>query len=527
LGHEATSFELLPVIGGVYAKSYDNTTLTTSSLLTAFSDYSDGNEDKPKFWSDTEYLAYLNAYADKFNLKEHIHLKTLVQKIQKCPKSGKWVVEVLHNRGAPTIKPHRQYAHLDIGHDNVHEKTTTYTFDCLAICTGTNNWASLPKFAGQENFKGKVIHSENYRSPEVFKGQKVMVVGAGESGSDICNEISKHASKCAIVCRGKHGHLIPRKQADGRVTDLNTNRCRYSNPYVFGDWIGYANQMAKKFVAQMGEQNEDNKVLAKIGEYNMHQGTSAFSKFGCKNAGFVEAVVVRGTELHRDAFELKENKAVFADGSEFECDVIVGCTGYRNVFPMLDDTHPEVSAFGKNPRKLFKQVFIPEYEGEVGFFGFTRPAFGSIPPTSEMQSRLFAQVLSGLVKLPSPCEMEKIAEQDRENWEFRFGYDAKRVKGLVDFQLYNDDLAGMMGMLPPLKKIFWQKPKLWAKIMFGPFTMHQYRLVGPYANPALAAKVYDKQPIGDFLECSITACFLVTAKVLSGLGFKKYTPNYF
>ena len=65
---------------------------------------------------------------------------------------------------------------------------------------------------------------------QVFAGQRVLVVGAGESGSDICNEIAQHAAKVAIVVRGKHGHLIPRKQADGRVTDLNTNRVRYSNP---------------------------------------------------------------------------------------------------------------------------------------------------------------------------------------------------------------------------------------------------------------------------------------------------------
>lgn len=72
-------------------------------------------------------------------------------------------------------------------------------------------------------------------------------MGSGESGSDICNEISKFASATALAIRGKHGHLIPRKQADGRVTDLNTNRCRYSNPYVLGDWVGYVNQLVRVF----------------------------------------------------------------------------------------------------------------------------------------------------------------------------------------------------------------------------------------------------------------------------------------
>lgn len=51
--------------------------------------------------------------------------------------------------------------------------------------------------------------------------------------------------------------------------------------------------------------------------------------------------------------------------------------------------------------------------------------------------------------------------------------------------------------------------------------------VGPYANPAVAARVYEKVPVGDFLECSITAAFLVTAKLLSLVGFKDFTPNHF
>ena len=51
LGHSVKCFDENLRIGGVYTKSYDRTMLTTSSLLTAYSDYSDGREDRPKFWS--------------------------------------------------------------------------------------------------------------------------------------------------------------------------------------------------------------------------------------------------------------------------------------------------------------------------------------------------------------------------------------------------------------------------------------------------------------------------------------------
>ncbi|KAJ1451375.1 flavin-binding monooxygenase-like subfamily [Pelagophyceae sp. CCMP2097] len=514
LGHSVRCFDENVRIGGVYTKSYDNTMLTTSSLLTAYSDYSDGKEDAPKFWTDEEYLAYLDGFANEFGLYHHIQFRSTIRTVTKDAQTGKWIV-------------------------------ATYAFDAVAVCTGTNHWASLPEFPGQEAFLaagGEIVHSNDYKQAQVYTGKRVLVVGAGESGSDICKEISDTATKVAIAIRDKHGHIIPRTQADGRVTDLNTNRCRYSNPYILGDWVGWANQNAKWLVAKYFASDrplQERLVLQKIGELNLLQKTSAFSKFGCKNEGFVTAMVTRGAELHRDSFELGAKGATFADGTAFACDA-VACTGYRNSFPMfLDPTVRDdvlapgllacdVNGLGQNPRLLYKQVFCSKFRtGELAFFGFARPAFGSIPPTAEMQAKLFALVINGDVALPPTADMDRIADADCRNWEGRFGYDGKRVKGLVDFQLYLDDLALQMGALPPLAKLFFSEPRIWWKIMFGPFTTHQYILVGPFADRARALAVYAKQPVGDLLECSITAAFLVCAKVLSLMGFSKFTPNNF
>lgn len=521
LGHTFESFERLPTVGGVYVKAYQNTILTTSSLLTAWSDHSDGREFDPKFWTAEEYLVYLDSFAKKHDLYKHINFSHDVKLVRKCPDTGKWMVTV---QG---------------GYENTNDlrcqkvakdescQPRTIAFDAVAVCTGTNTYSCLPEFPGQEKFKGELIHTEYYSDPSKFKGKNVLVIGAGESGSDIVNEISDYAATCAIAIRGKHGHLIPRIQAHGRVTDLNTNRCRYSNPYVFGDHIGYWNQFWKRFFSRFGPQTDMKRILQKIGELNMSQGTSAFSKFGCKNEGFVTAMVLKGAELHRDNFVLEEDRAVFADGSEFKCDSIVACTGYRNAFPFFDEYHEEICKAGMNPRGNYKQVFYIDRPGEVAFFGFARPAFGSIPPTVEMQARMFAMVINGDLKLPSREEMRRVAKEDQLNWESRFIHDYKRVKGLVDFQVYCDGIAKIMGVLPPLNHLLVTQPWLWFKIMFGPFTMHQYRLVGPSADPKRAEAVYARTPVGDLLETSITATFLITAKILSKLGFTRFTPNNF
>ena len=521
VGIEVKGFELLPHVGGVYIKSYKNTILTTSSLLTAWSDHSDGKELSPKFWTAEEYLHYLQNFAIKHDLLKDIEFSCGVQSIRKCQKTGKWLVTVL--KGRPCSGIHRC---PEVEEDKSAEPEEL-VFDAVAVCSGTNTFASHAHFSGQEKFKGKIMHSEEYVSPEPFIGKRVLIVGTGESGSDIANEVSKVADKVAIVIRGKHGHILPRIQCNGSVTDTNTNRVRYSNPYVFGPWIGYMNSLSKYFLAFLQPDSDQKRVMLKIGELNMKQGTSAFTKFGCKNEGFVSAMVLRGAELYRTGFALEKDHAVFTDGQQFPCDIVLACTGYRNAFPYFEDNHPELVAAGKCPRGNYKQIFSIDYPNEIGFFGFARPAFGSIPPTTEMQARLWALVLSGHILLPSAEVMIATSDKDRAEWERRFVYDSERVKGLVDYQIYCDSLAEIMGVMPPLWELFWTKPRLWLQIMCGPFTVHQYRLRGPYATPTHAEDILMRHPLGDTLETCITAFFLLLAKFLSLLGLRMFKPNNF
>jgi len=446
-----------------------------------------------------------------------------VQEVRKCAETGKWLVSVLPGR--PYEGSERC---VEVTEDHTIAELEVHAFDAIAICTGTNNFSSLPHFPGQELFKGRIVHSESYKDAEGFKGKHVLVVGAGESGSDICNEISKVAATCGIAIRGKHGHIIPRIQSDGRVTDLNTNRCRYSNPYILGDLIGYTNQLTKRAFSLLQPKSDEGRVLAKIRELNLEQGTSAFSKFGCKNEGFVAAMVLRDAQLFRgSSFTLTADKAVFDDGRQFPCDAIVACTGFRNTFPFLDKHHPELNHAGMNPRLNFKQVISVDFPTEIGFFGFARPAFGSIPPTAEMQARLWTMAISGDISLPDKAHMMEVAKVDQLNWEKRFGHDAHRVKGLVDYQLYCDGIAEIIGAMPPLRQLLLNKPLLWFKIFFGPFTVHQYRLRGPGADPVRAEAVLLRQPVGDLLESCVTVFFLALAKLLSLLGFKQFQPNNF
>lgn len=76
--------------------------------------------------------------------------------------------------------------------DHVAEETTTEAYDLVVFANGRCSVPSIPPIHGLWNFKGRLFHSAWYRTPVVFQGQKVLIVGNNSSGMDIAREICGH-----------------------------------------------------------------------------------------------------------------------------------------------------------------------------------------------------------------------------------------------------------------------------------------------------------------------------------------------
>lgn len=72
-------------------------------------------------------------------------------------------------------------------------QTTDGLYSCKALINATGAFSNpyIPETTGREKFKGTVIHSCAYQSPETFDGKRVAVVGEGNSGAQILAEVSK------------------------------------------------------------------------------------------------------------------------------------------------------------------------------------------------------------------------------------------------------------------------------------------------------------------------------------------------
>ncbi|MFG3016804.1 ArsO family NAD(P)H-dependent flavin-containing monooxygenase [Streptomyces cinerochromogenes] len=65
------------------------------------------------------------------------------------------------------------------------------TWRARAVITATGSWSRpfLPAIPGRSVFTGRQLHTVNYRSPAGFAGQRVIVVGGGNSGAQIAADL--------------------------------------------------------------------------------------------------------------------------------------------------------------------------------------------------------------------------------------------------------------------------------------------------------------------------------------------------
>ncbi|OAH10477.1 NAD(P)-binding domain-containing protein [Streptomyces jeddahensis] len=82
-------------------------------------------------------------------------------------------------------------------------ETSAGNWSTRAVINATGTWGRpfWPRYPGQETFRGRQLHTAQYRGPQEFTGQRVIVVGGGASGTQHLMEIAPHAAATSWVTR--------------------------------------------------------------------------------------------------------------------------------------------------------------------------------------------------------------------------------------------------------------------------------------------------------------------------------------
>jgi dimethylaniline monooxygenase (N-oxide forming) len=374
------------------SSAYRSLHINTSRKLMAYASYP-MPEDYPDYPNHFEIARYFDDYVDHFGFREKIRFRTEVVSVE--PADGEWEVTIEDAEGKREARRYR----------------------AVLVANGHHwdpRWPE-PPFPGAEQFEGEQMHVHHYREPDVLEGKRVLVLGIGNSATDIAVESSRIAKKTILAMR-RGAYVLP-KYMNGRPTDEAASPLLTRFPLsVQRFFIGRMLGLTAGDMTAYGLPEPDHKLL------EAHPTVSAelLSRLGHGDI-----------EVKPNIDRFTGGRTVrFADGSEEEVDLVVYCTGYRITFPFFD---PELVAAEDNRLSLFRRVASVEHPG-LYFLGFIQP-LGAIMPLAEAQAEWVADLLDGRAALPSAEEMRaEIADYQRKMG--RRYVASKRHTIQVDFHPY-------------------------------------------------------------------------------------------
>ncbi|XP_014700659.1 flavin-containing monooxygenase 2 [Equus asinus] len=454
-GLEPTCFERTEDIGGLWrfkenvedgrASIYQSVISNTSKEMTCFSDFP-MPEDFPNFLHNSKLLEYFRIFAKKFDLLKYIQFQTTVLSVKKRPdfsSSGQWEV-VTESNG----------------------KEQRAVFDAVMVCSGHHILPHIPleSFPGIERFKGQYFHSRQYKHPEGFEGKHILVIGIGNSASDIAVELSKKAAQVFISTR--HGSwVMSRISEDGYPWDMIFHT-RFSSML--------RNVLPRTILKRMMDQQMNQWFNHK--NYGLEPQNKYLMKEPVLNDDLPSRILYGAIKVKSRVKELTETSAIFEDGTvEENIDIIVFATGYTFSFPFLEESLVKVE---DNMVSLYRYIFPPHLaKSTLACIGLIQP-LGSIFPTVELQARWVTRVFKGLCTLPSERTMMADIIKRNEKRIDLFGKSQSQTLQ-TNYIDYLDELASEIGAKPDFLSFLLKDPKLAVKLYFGPCNSYQYRLVGP------------------------------------------------
>lgn len=241
--------------------------------------------------------------------------------------------------------------------------TQTSVYDCkdVVVATGRDRLPNVPEWPGKAHFSGQLLHAAEVGDVARLDGKRVLVVGAGNSGSDILNHLSRHAP-AEVWISVRHGPAIVPSHIFGFPMH-RLARVFAALPISLVDPAFRATQ--RLFLGDLTRHGL--KSHADGGGTRLVRDGIAFAI----DDGFVSAIRQGRFRVVPAVASFAKDRVLFSDGTSCEPDVVVAATGYRSgLEPLVGDL--EVLDANGRPRNPMGER-DPSNPG-LWFTGF-RPGF--------------------------------------------------------------------------------------------------------------------------------------------------------
>jgi hypothetical protein len=312
-------FESHAEVGGLWdianpqSTVYESAHLISSKRMTEFAEFPMRDEVAP-YPPHHELKRYFSEFADHFGLRQHYEFRTTVVRVERAAAGG-WQVTTTSDGNSRT----RHFAGV-------------------LIATGTLHHPHQPALPG--TFAGTVMHSAQYKSPSVFAGKRVLIVGCGNSGADIAVDAVRSARSVDLSVR--RGYWFLPKFLKGRPIDTFGGLIQLPRP-IKQRLDGLLIRLVVGRPSDYGLPDPD---------YRLYESHPVMNSLVLHHLAHGD-ITPRG-----DVSSVSGRRVTFADGATGEYDLILQATGYALHYPFIERA---ALHWGDGPApQLFLNVMHPE-----------------------------------------------------------------------------------------------------------------------------------------------------------------------
>ncbi|KXX72507.1 ArsO family NAD(P)H-dependent flavin-containing monooxygenase [Flammeovirga sp. SJP92] len=146
--------------GGAWNKAWDSLQLFSPGVYSSLSGWMLPPPEK-EYPTKKEFISYLEKYEKRYNFPIERPVK---------------VEDTVYENGLYRIKTNKG----------------EYLTKAVVGATGTASGPKIPQYEGIDSFLGQQLHSVDYQKPSDIQGDKLLIVGGGNSGAQLVAELTQH-----------------------------------------------------------------------------------------------------------------------------------------------------------------------------------------------------------------------------------------------------------------------------------------------------------------------------------------------
>ncbi|MGK5499397.1 flavin-containing monooxygenase [Streptomyces sp. URMC 125] len=234
----------------------------------------------------------------------------------------------------------------------------------VVVATGHNHTPRVPDWPGRDSFAGELLHARSYRNPEPYAGRDVLVVGTGNTGTEIALDLAEGGAARVRLAVRTPPHIVRRSTLGwpAQATAVAVRRL----PVRLVD--GMARGLAKVSVPDLSRHGLPR---PQTGLYTrVRQGA-----IPVQDTGFVKAVRRGLIEPVAAVDSFDGDEVRLADGTAITPDAVIAATGYRRG---LEEMVGHLGVLDERglPRARGRRT-LPTAAG-LYFTGYTNPISGML-----------------------------------------------------------------------------------------------------------------------------------------------------